>query len=95
MPYTLHNNTTANRFEVLVEGKTAFVDYKLHKDKISYTHTEVPEELSGKGIGSFLAKRVLEYAKDQGLTVKAYCPFIKAYIDRHKEYQSISKFHQK
>lgn len=95
MPYTLHNNTTGHRFEVHVEGKIAFVDYKLHKDEISYTHTEVLEELSGKGIGSFLAKRVLEYAKDQGLTVKAYCPFIKAYIDRHKEYQSISKFHQK
>lgn len=93
MPYTLQNNTTANRFEVHVEGKTAFVDYKLHKDEISYTHTEVPEELSGKGIGSFLARGVLEYAKEHKLMVKPYCPFIKAYIDRHKEYQSISKFH--
>ncbi|MEP6262781.1 MAG: GNAT family N-acetyltransferase [Gillisia sp.] len=94
MSYTLINNKEAQRFEVVVENYTAFVDYKLHNDVISYLHTEVPKELSGKGIGSFLAKNVLEFAKNENLRVKPYCPFIRAYIDKHKEYQVISEFHK-
>ncbi|MCB7479789.1 GNAT family N-acetyltransferase [Christiangramia sediminis] len=94
MPYTLHQNVEKNRFEVTHQDLVAFVDYKLHKDEISFIHTEVPRELSGKGIGSFLAKNVLEYAKDKHLKVKPYCPFIKAYIDKHEEYQAISLFHE-
>ncbi|MCP9200803.1 N-acetyltransferase [Gramella sp. GC03-9] len=94
MSYTLHQNIEKNKFEVLVENHVAFVTYKLHKDEISFMHTEVPEELSGKGIGSFLAKNVLEYAKKNHLKVKPYCPFIKAYIDKHEEYQEISMFHK-
>jgi len=93
MSYKLINNKEANRFEVKVGGYTGFVDYKLKKGVIRYTHTEVPKELSGKGVGSFLAKNVLEYAKEHQLRVKPYCPFIKAYIDKHQEYLEISEFH--
>ena len=93
MAYTLHQNVDNSRFEVIHQVLVAFVDYKLHKDEISFIHTEVPKELSGKGIGTFLAKNVLEYAKDNHLKVKPYCSFIKAYIDKHQEYQAISLFH--
>ena len=95
MDYQLVKNETLKRFEVHLEGLTAFVDYKLLKDAIAFTHTEVPKELSGKGVGSFIAKRVLEYAKDHSLKVKPYCPFINAYIDKHPEYQENSLFHNK
>ena len=94
MAYTLYQNTVDHRFEVKLNDQIAFVNYKLHKDVISLIHTEVPKELSGKGVGSFLARNVLEFAKKQQLEVKPYCPFIKAYIDKHPEYQSISRFHQ-
>lgn len=95
MAYTLYQNIDDRRFEVKLNDQIAFVDYKLHNNVISLIHTEVPKELSGKGVGSFLARNVLEFAKQQQLEVKPYCPFIKAYIDKHPEYQSISRFHQK
>ncbi len=94
MPYTLHQNVEKSRFEVLKDNQVAFVTYKLYKNEISFLHTEVPKELSGQGIGSFLAKNVLEYARNNHLRVKPYCPFIKAYIDKHQEYQAISIFHE-
>ncbi len=94
MSFQLVDNKEANRFEVEVEGYTAFVDYRRGKSHISYIHTGVPKELKGKGVGAFLAKNVLEYAKEHQLRVKPYCPFIKAYIDKHPEYQSISDFHK-
>lgn len=95
MSYNLINNTDGHRFEVEVDGYTAFVDYKLHNGVISYTNTEVPSDLSGKGVGTFLAKNVLEYAKENNLRVKPFCPFIRAYIDKNEEYQGISEFHHK
>ena len=95
MDYQLIKNEKENRFEVHIEGLVAFADYKLNKDKIAFTHTEVPEELSGKGIGSFIAKGILDYAAENELKVKPYCPFIKSYIDKHPEYQENSIFHNK
>tara|TARA_R110000868_G_C10961254_1_gene768517 strand:- start:4801 stop:5085 length:285 start_codon:yes stop_codon:yes gene_type:complete len=93
MEYKLINNEEKSRFEVHVNGYVAFEDYKLFKGGISYIHTEVPKELAGKEVGSFIAKSVLDYAAEHNLKVKPFCPYIKAYIDRHPEYQANSMFH--
>ncbi|MGB7393287.1 MAG: GNAT family N-acetyltransferase [Pricia sp.] len=95
MEYELINHKEKSRFEVHVDGKIAFADYKLFDAGIAYMHTEVPKELEGKGLGSFIAKGILDYAEENDLKVKPYCPFIKAYIDRHPEYQANSMFHNK
>jgi len=83
------NNEEKSRFEVEVEGNVAFSEYRRVKDRIIFTHTEVPEELEGKGIGSALAKTALEFAKSEGLTVMPLCPFIAGYIHRHPEYKPL------
>jgi uncharacterized protein len=49
---------------------------------ITFTHTEVPAELSGRGIGSALARGALHQVRAQGLKVVAQCPF----IGKHPEY---------
>lgn len=95
MDYTITNNEKRGRFETTVEGITAFVKYTLFEGGIAYMHTDVPPALEGRGIASALAKFVLDYAAENGLKVKPYCPFINAYIDRHTEYQSNSLFHNK
>ena len=56
---------------------------------IIYTHTEVPDALEGRGIGSKLARTVLDYARAAHLAVVPSCPFIRAYIARHPEYQDL------
>jgi predicted GNAT family acetyltransferase len=91
MDYNIINNTTAKRFELTIDGRTAIVTYKLFDGGISFLHTEVPVELEGKGIGSAMAKYVLEYAKTNNLKVFLLCPFIKTYVDRHIEYQALLK----
>lgn len=95
MENNIINNEEKKRFELHTEGKIAFVDYKLFDGGISYTHTDVPPELEGKGIASQLAKYVLDYAAANNLKVKPYCPYINAYINRHPEYQANSMFHNK
>ncbi len=93
MNYTVIHNREDQRFEIHLDDKIAFEQYELFEGGIAYTHTEVPEEFAGKGIGAFIAKYVLDYAKENHLKVKPYCPYIKAYIDKHPEYQSNSLFH--
>ena len=93
MSYTVTDNTEKKRFEIHEEGYIAFEDYELFEGGISYLHTDVPKELEGRGIASALAKYILDYAEENNLKVKPYCPYIKAYIDKHAEYQANSVFH--
>jgi uncharacterized protein len=52
-------------------------------------HTYVSEELQGQGIGEALVKRMVEFTREEGKKLIPSCPFVKAQIDRHKEYQDI------
>ena len=36
-----------------------------------------------------MVKAALEYAKEEGLKVVPQCPFVRSYIERHKEYESL------
>ena len=97
--YDVIDNTDEKRFEIHIEGYIAFEDYEFFttsqgEDGIAYTHTEVPEELGGRGIAGYLAKSILDDAAAKNLRVKPICPYIKAYIDKHPEYQYNSVFHK-
>jgi predicted GNAT family acetyltransferase len=83
-------NLEKHRFEIVVDDKVAMVGYRMVGSTIVYTHTEVPPEFEGKGVGSKLARFVLDYAQAQGYRVQAQCPFIAEYVRRHPEYQPIT-----
>jgi len=78
-----------NRFELPVAGGVALAYYRLDGERITLTHTEVPEHLSGQGIGSRLAKGVFEAVRASGRKAVAACPFMAAYADRHREYAAL------
>lgn len=59
MDLAVRDNRDRKRFEAQIEDHWAFIDYILTRDIIYLTHTEVPAELEGQGIGSGLIERVL------------------------------------
>jgi len=83
------HNTAAKRFEITLGSKTAYSKYLLAGDKILIEHTEVPEVLEGRGLASRLVIHALDYARAQNLKVLPICPFAKAFIGRHREYQDL------
>jgi predicted GNAT family acetyltransferase len=85
----LSNNLERKRYELEVEGKTAFIEYILAQGKIYLTHTEVPKSLEGQGIGSKLVKLVLEDIQKSELKLMPLCPFVAAYIKRHPEWTKL------
>ncbi|HTZ89445.1 MAG TPA: GNAT family N-acetyltransferase [Alloacidobacterium sp.] len=89
MTLNIINNTLKHRFETEVGSRTAFLNYRLAAKVITFTHTEVPASLNGRGIETALVKASLDYAVKQGLRVVPQCPFVADYIDAHPQYQSI------
>jgi uncharacterized protein len=53
------------------------------------THTEVPEALSGKGIGSKLVRGTLEALSREGSKIAPRCEFLAAYMERRPEYRDL------
>lgn len=83
------NNTEHNRFETTVEGHLAIAEYNLIRGGIVFTHTEVPKELEGRGVGSALVRAGLAHAREAGLQVTPICPFFAAYMKKHAEVQDL------
>jgi predicted GNAT family acetyltransferase len=88
---TVEHNPQARRFVIKKDGQRAVLEYQLADGKIIFTHTGVPDSLSGKGIGSLLAIAGLDYARAHSLTVVPSCSFIAGYIQKHPEYQDLEK----
>jgi predicted GNAT family acetyltransferase len=82
----VHDNPSRQRFELDLDGHTAFATYRRADGVLTILHTEVPKELNGRGIGSKLVRGVLDIARGEGLKVKPLCPFVASYMDKHAEY---------
>ena len=83
------NNTSANRFELHSGESMARLDYRLQNRTIVIVHTEVPPELTGRGVGAQLVKAALEHARESDLTVVPLCSYAAAYIRRNQQYQAL------
>ena len=91
---TVRDNEEKHRFEIdLGDGTFAVADYKLVPGSIVFTHTEVPEAHEGHGIGTKLIEFALASARERGLQVIPICPFVRAYIQQHREEQDLLSDH--
>ena len=89
VPGTFRDNTAAGRFELEIDGTPAFLEYRRRGDRLLLIHTEVPEALRGRGLGSALIKWVLDLARQEKLRVVAVCPTVQEYIRKHPEYEAL------
>lgn len=85
----VRRNDDRTRYELTVDGQLAVSEYNRLANAAMFTHTEVPEVLEGQGVGSVLARGALDDVRAQGLTVIPLCPFVAAFMRRHKEYQDL------
>lgn len=86
----IRDNPDLHRFEIDIgDGRFAFAEYNLLTSKIVFTHTEVPEEHEGQGLGTALIEHGLAEARRRGLKVIPICPFFAAYMQEHEEVQDL------
>lgn len=65
-----------------------FVDYRRIGGRLVLVHTEVLPAFEGRGVGSALARSILDEARAMGVRVTVKCPFIRTWVERHPEYAS-------
>ena len=83
------DNPGKSRYELKIDGAEAFVDYSRQGRTLVLIHTEVPRALSGQGVGTRLARGVLDEARREGWKVIARCEFIAGFISRNPDYQDL------
>ena len=75
------------RYEGFVGDTLAgYVEYEDVDGERALRHTEVLDAFEGKGVGSGLARGVLEDLRVRDMKVRPFCPFIAGWIRRHPEY---------
>jgi uncharacterized protein len=77
------DNPAASRFEITVGGHIAELRYHRSGNRLALIHTEVPEELGGRGIGGKLVTAAVARAASEGLTIAPFCPFARSWLERH------------
>ena len=85
----LINNEALHRFELRVEGFTAWMDYRKAAKRLTLVHTETPEMIRGRGVAAALVERVLRYAEDNDLRIVVLCSYAQAYILKHPEWKKL------
>ncbi|WP_148573254.1 GNAT family N-acetyltransferase [Nocardioides caldifontis] len=91
-PVEIRHDREAHRVEaVLEDGRVAgFAEYRPRTGTVhSFTHTEVGDEFEGQGIGSQLARGVVQTARDEGFRILPSCSFLRGYLRGHEELQDV------
>jgi predicted GNAT family acetyltransferase len=79
-----------DRYELSIDGEVVgFTAYRARPGLIAFVHTEVDERLQGHGLADRLIRFALEDAHARGLAVLPFCPFVKAFIERHREFGAL------
>jgi predicted GNAT family acetyltransferase len=78
------------RYRLVVDGIEAEMTYSRAGDGlIIIDHTEVPAALRGRKVGERLVRQAIEDARRDGVEIIPLCPFAKAQIGRHPEWQDV------
>lgn len=81
MTVTVRDNPDLHRYEIRDDDQLAgFTDYTLTAHAIAFTHTEVDEAFSGRGLARRLVVEELEDARRRGLAVLPFCPYVRKVI---------------
>jgi uncharacterized protein len=87
---SVDDNPTESRYEALLDGRVVGVsEYELEAERIVFVHTEVDSSVEGLGIGSRLVAGALDDVRRRGLKLVVECPFIAAWLRRHRDYADL------
>ena len=84
------DNPAASRYELHVNGELAgIIAYRLHDATISLQHTEIEPAFQGAHLAGHLARFALDDARERGLAVLPFCPYVSSWIKKHPEYAGL------
>ena len=73
------------RFVVDSDEYTAELVVRERDDRLVLVHTEVPDELAGRGLGGALVRAAVDHAVEHGFVVVPNCPFARRWLQDHPD----------
>ncbi|MCW5724779.1 MAG: N-acetyltransferase [Maricaulaceae bacterium] len=74
----------------LPDGDEAELTYsRANANLLIADHTGVPKAHGGKGIAGMLVRRLVEDARKEGVKIVPLCPYVKAWFERHPDWQDV------
>src|SRR5262249_22499066 len=74
------HNSAMSRYELQTPPGLAIAVYRQQGDARLFTHTEVPPDDEGQGIGSRLVRAALDDTRRQGLRIVPACSFVVDFV---------------
>lgn len=87
--HQVDHHPEAQRFSVQVGDYLATAAYTRSGNTITFTHTNVPDEVEGQGVATAMATAALAYARAEGLRVVPACSFFADFMRKHPEYEDL------
>jgi predicted GNAT family acetyltransferase len=89
MPDTVTHNPTQGRYELAVEGGTAFANYRREGSVLVIPYVEAPVALRGQGVAGRLMEGVVAIARAEGWKIRPLCSYAAAWVRRHPEHHDL------
>lgn len=89
---TLEENSHGGRYVATLAGFANKAEMNFRRrgdDQIIVSHTGVPEEMEGRGIGTALVRHAVMDARARGFTIIAHCSFVRAQARKHPEWSDV------
>lgn len=78
----VEHDPLAQRFQVLVDGHRATLDYRLAGCRVLMLSVRVPVPLEGRGIAARLTAAAVGWAEAGGMSVGSQCSYVDAWLRR-------------
>ncbi|MFT5774680.1 MAG: putative GNAT family acetyltransferase [Hyphomonas sp.] len=80
---TINHDAARQRYSLVIDGTEAYLTYERPGDaRMHITHTIVPDQIGGRGLGKRLVARALDDAIAAGDKVSSSCWFATALIEK-------------
>jgi uncharacterized protein len=90
MEYTVRDSPAELRYEILAGDELlGIISYVKEPGTVVLVHTEIEPSLEGQGVGSRLVAGALADIRSRRLKLVPVCPFVRAYLKRHPEYDDL------
>ncbi|HEX4113282.1 MAG TPA: GNAT family N-acetyltransferase [Stellaceae bacterium] len=89
MTEVVRDNAAHRRFELEVGGNVAFVTYRAIPGGLILLHTETPAALRNQGVGSRLARGMLEIVRARAQKIRVACDFLQDFMRRNPEFDDL------
>lgn len=83
------NDKAGSRFVLEVDGKEVYALYAEDKNSLDLYSTYTPPQLRGQGLAEKVVLAAFEYAKEKNLKVIPSCWYVRKFLDKHPQYQSM------